>query len=97
MYYQADDAKKKFKQFLGAMLSISAYYIFGLPLGILLAFKLHYGLRGMWISLTFALAYCGVVGTWLSLRTVWNVEVQKVQERLEEEDKRRRDSGVSAA
>jgi MATE family multidrug resistance protein len=79
------------------MLSISAYYIFGLPLGVLLAFNFHYGLRGMWISLALALAYCAVVGTWLSLQTDWNVEVVKVQERLKEEDKMRRDSEGFAA
>ena len=78
------------QQALGAMLSISAYYILGLPLGVFLAFRLHYGLHGMWISLTFALACCGVIGTWISLRADWNVEVQKVQERLKEEDKRRK-------
>jgi MATE family multidrug resistance protein len=71
------------------MLTMTAYYIFGLPLGVLFAFKLQYGLHGMWISLTLALAYCAVIGTWLAVRTDWNREVQKVQDRLKEEDKRR--------
>jgi len=78
------------------MLSICAYYILGLPLGVFLAFKLQYGLRGMWMSLTFALACCGVIGTWISLRADWNVEVQKVQDRLKEEDKRHRSLESSA-
>jgi MATE family multidrug resistance protein len=72
------------------MLSLSGYYIFGIPLGVFFAFKLQYGLQGLWMGLTLALVYCAVLGTWLCLRTDWDREVQKVQDRLREEDKRRK-------
>jgi len=75
---------------LGAMLSISGYYVFGIPLGIFFAFKLHYGLHGLWTGLTLALIYCSVLETWFCVRTDWEMEVQKVQDRLKEEDKIRK-------
>jgi len=78
------------RQMLGAMLSLSGYYILGIPLGMFFAFKLHYGLHGLWMGLTFSLIYCALLGTWLCVRTNWEREVQKVQDRLKEEDKRRR-------
>ncbi|KAF8870967.1 MATE efflux family protein [Gymnopilus junonius] len=77
------------KQFLGALLNLSAYYIFGIPLGIYLAFSHHYGLHGLWVGLTFSLVYCAVIGTWVCLRSNWDRQVYKVMQRLKEEDKRR--------
>ncbi|KAF8962337.1 mate-domain-containing protein [Flammula alnicola] len=78
------------KQFLGALLNLSAYYIFGIPLGIYLAFRHHLELHGLWLGLTFSLVYCALIGTWLCLLTDWDHEVRKVEQRLEEEDKVRR-------
>ncbi|KDR72491.1 hypothetical protein GALMADRAFT_252589 [Galerina marginata CBS 339.88] len=78
------------KQFLGALLNLSAYYIFGIPLGIYLAFTRQMGLHGLWLGLTFSLVYCAVIGTWISVRTDWDREVDKVMHRLKEEDLRRK-------
>ncbi|KAF9476807.1 MATE efflux family protein [Pholiota conissans] len=75
------------KQFVGALLNLSAYYIFGIPLGIYLAFKQELGLHGLWLGLTFSLVYSAVFGTWIALRTDWDREVRKVAQRLKEEDK----------
>ncbi|KAF8189379.1 MATE efflux family protein [Pholiota molesta] len=77
------------KQFVGALLNLSAYYIFGIPLGIYLAFKQALGLHGLWLGLTFSLVYSAVIGTWMALRTDWDREVWKVTQRLKEEDKTR--------
>jgi MATE family multidrug resistance protein len=77
------------QQLLGAMLSLSGYYIFGIPLGFFFTFKLQYGLHGLWMGLTFSLVYCAAFGTWFCVRTDWDREVQKVQDRLKEEDKMR--------
>jgi len=69
---------------LGALLNLSAYYIFGIPLGIYLAFKHHFGLHGLWIGLTFSLVYCSLIGTWVCVTTDWDKEVRKVIERNSE-------------
>ncbi|KAJ7581061.1 multidrug/Oligosaccharidyl-lipid/Polysaccharide flippase [Mycena floridula] len=74
------------KQILGAFLNVSAYYIFGIPLGAWLAFNRSMGLQGLWIGLTVSLVYCGVIGTWLCLTTDWDEEVEKVLARIEAEE-----------
>ncbi|KAI0000631.1 MATE efflux family protein [Russula compacta] len=79
------------KQFTGALLNLSAYYLLGIPFGIWLAFRRNMGLHGLWYGLTLSLVYCAAVGVWLGLKTDWNREVQKVQKRLGA-DKSNRDS-----
>ncbi|GJJ08326.1 hypothetical protein Clacol_002537 [Clathrus columnatus] len=73
------------RQFTGAMLNLSAYYVIGIPLALYLTFKLGMGLIGLWLGLTVALVYCAVLGVWIALRTDWNLEVQKVKDRAERE------------
>jgi MATE family multidrug resistance protein len=69
----------------------SAYYVIGLPLGIYLAFRWHLGIHGLWIGLTISLIYCSTVGSWICFRTDWNKEVMKVIERLKLDDQTRWD------
>ncbi|TFK22395.1 MATE efflux family protein [Coprinopsis marcescibilis] len=78
------------KQFLGALLNLSSYYIIGIPFGMWLTFRCDMGLEGLWIGLTVSLVYCSVLGTTICLRTDWDQEVLKVVKRLEEEDKLRK-------
>lgn len=70
------------KQLTGAVLNLSAYYIIGIPFGMLLGFKYGMGLHGIWIGLTVSLVYCAVFGTWIGLRTDWQRQVEKVERRL---------------
>jgi len=70
------------KQFTGALLNLSAYYVIGIPFGIWLAFKENMGLHGLWLGLTVSLIYCAVVGTILCLRADWDRQVQKALGRL---------------
>jgi MATE family multidrug resistance protein len=70
------------KQLTGAALNLSAYYVIGIPFGMLLSFKYHMDLIGLWCGLTVALVYCSVFGTWVALRTDWQHQVYKVEKRL---------------
>ncbi|KZT39453.1 MATE efflux family protein [Sistotremastrum suecicum HHB10207 ss-3] len=78
------------KQMTGAILNLSAYYVIGVPFGLWLAFKRDLELAGLWIGLSVSLFYCAAVGCWLCLRTDWDVEVEKVMRRVEEEEERDR-------
>ncbi|CDO73899.1 hypothetical protein BN946_scf185016.g56 [Trametes cinnabarina] len=79
------------KQFTGALLNLSAYYVVGIPFGIWLAFWRGMQLHGLWIGLTVSLVYCAAAGVWLCLRTDWNREVEKVRVRLEADKHANRD------
>ncbi|KII84673.1 hypothetical protein PLICRDRAFT_357130 [Plicaturopsis crispa FD-325 SS-3] len=76
------------KQFTGALLNLSAYYVIGIPFGVWLAFKRGMELHGLWVGLTVSLVYCAAWGVGMCLRTDWVREVAKVQERIDAEAKR---------
>ncbi|KAG8793287.1 hypothetical protein FRC17_008467, partial [Serendipita sp. 399] len=74
------------KQDAGALLCLIGYYIIGLPLGLLLAFKAKVGLQGLWIGLTVALVFQGLGGLYIcTIRADWDKEVRKTMIRLGQE------------
>ncbi|KAH9918955.1 MATE efflux family protein [Fomitopsis serialis] len=75
------------KQFTGALLNLSAYYVIGIPFGLWLTFWQDMHLHGLWIGLTVSLFYCGTIGVWLCMRTDWAREVEKVRARLDADQK----------
>ncbi|RPD65257.1 MATE efflux family protein [Lentinus tigrinus ALCF2SS1-7] len=75
------------KQFTGALLNLSAYYVIGIPFGIWLAFWHDMKLHGLWIGLTVSLVYSAAFGIWICLRANWDREVEKVRIRLEADNK----------
>ncbi|KZT68931.1 MATE efflux family protein [Daedalea quercina L-15889] len=75
------------KQFTGALLNLSAYYVIGIPFGLWLTFWRDMHLHGLWVGLTVSLFYCGTVGVWICVRTDWVREVEKVRARLEADGK----------
>lgn len=77
------------KQFTGALLNLSAYYLLGIPVGIWFAFWWDMKLHGLWIGLTLSLVYCSVLGIIICLRSDWEYEVKKVMNRLKAEAKAR--------
>lgn len=70
------------KQVLGAFLNLTAFYVIGIPFGILFAFKLHLQLLGLWLGLCTALVYAAAASLWFVLRTDWEKEVERTRERL---------------
>lgn len=75
------------KQFTGALLNLSAYYVIGIPFGLWLAFKQDMQLAGLWCGLTAALLYTSTLSIWICLKTNWKREVEKVAERLAVDNK----------
>ncbi len=61
----------------------------GIPLGIILAFRWSMGLVGLWIGQTVGLIYCASLSTFICLRIDWDVEMVKIMERLDKEQKQR--------
>jgi len=75
------------KQFTGALLNLSAYYVIGIPFGIWLTFWRGMQLHGLWIGLTVSLVYCATIGVWICVRTDWEREVEKVRKRVAADQK----------
>ncbi|KAJ3799579.1 MOP flippase, partial [Lentinula aff. detonsa] len=77
------------RQHLGAIFNFVAYYVLALPLGIFLAFRLDYGLKGLWIGQVVGLTLVGV-GEYATIwfGTDWVYEVEKGVQRNSEEAKR---------
>ncbi|KAG8837345.1 hypothetical protein FRC20_006770 [Serendipita sp. 405] len=75
------------KQDVGALLCLIGYYMIGIPLGLLLAFKGKLGLEGLWIGLTVALVIQGMGGLYIcTIRADWDLEVRKAMIRLGQEE-----------
>ena len=58
----------------GLIVQIVGYWIIGLPIGYLLAFRLHYGAVGLWLGLCAGLIVAG-----LALTTVWHRTTRKLR------------------
>ncbi|KAK7279920.1 hypothetical protein RJT34_24981 [Clitoria ternatea] len=69
-------------QALVAYINTGCYYVFGLPLGFLLGYKVNWGVQGLWGGMI-----CGIVLQTLLLlfilyKTNWNKEVEQTNERM---------------
>ncbi|KAJ4476405.1 mate-domain-containing protein [Lentinula edodes] len=77
------------RQHLGAFYNFVAYYVLALPLGIFLAFRSEYGLKGLWIGQLVGLTVVGISEYVVILvGTDWECEVEKGVRRNLEEAKR---------
>ncbi|KAJ1982581.1 ethionine resistance protein [Dimargaris xerosporica] len=74
------------KQKLGALLSLPAYYVIGVPLGVYLGFQWHLGIVGIWGGLSTGVFFICFSELYFYLRTDWDKEVARCQKRVGYED-----------
>lgn len=70
------------RQNLGAILNIIAYYLFALPIGLVLAFKLNLGIVGLWYGLCLALFTTSACLLFITAKTDWREQVDNTTERF---------------
>nr|CAD1840995.1 unnamed protein product [Ananas comosus var. bracteatus] len=72
-----------------AYVNVGCYYIFGVPLGVLLGFKFNLGAKGIWGGMIGGTFMQTLILLWVTFRTDWNKEVQEAMKRLDKwEDKK---------
>ncbi|GER37081.1 MATE efflux family protein [Striga asiatica] len=71
-------------QKIGAFINLGSYYLVGIPVAILLAFVLHIGGKGLWLGILCALLVQLVCLLAITIRTNWELEAKKAEERVYE-------------
>ncbi|XP_027153670.1 protein DETOXIFICATION 29-like [Coffea eugenioides] len=71
-------------QALVAYVNIACYYLFGIPLGLLLGYKINMGVKGIWYGMVSGTAVQTVVLFWIVYRTNWNKEASVAAKRIQE-------------
>ncbi|ERN13765.1 hypothetical protein AMTR_s00049p00189210, partial [Amborella trichopoda] len=61
-------------QTLVAYVNIGCYYFFGIPLGLLLGYKLDFGVTGIWSGMLAGTGVQILILIWMTYRTNWNKE-----------------------
>ncbi|KAI4341516.1 hypothetical protein MLD38_026230 [Melastoma candidum] len=69
-------------QKIGAFVNLGSYYLIGIPCGVLLAFVLHVGGKGLWLGIICALVVQVVCLLLITLRTDWDQEANKASNRV---------------
>ncbi|KAI3745380.1 hypothetical protein L1987_58491 [Smallanthus sonchifolius] len=67
-----------------AYVNIGCYYVVGVPLGSLLAFKFDLGAKGIWSGMIGGMTMQTVILLWVTFRTDWNIEVEKARNRVKQ-------------
>ncbi|PKI61028.1 hypothetical protein CRG98_018590 [Punica granatum] len=65
-----------------AYVNVGCYYLIGIPLGVVLGFKLDFGVKGIWSGMIGGTVLQTIILLWFTFRTDWNKEVDKAQNRL---------------
>ena len=72
------------RQTLGAKMNFVAYYLLGVPLGCVLAFRLHWGVEGLWYGMTLGLISIASLGSFLVKKSDWKQLAMNAKERMDE-------------
>ncbi|CAH1419096.1 unnamed protein product [Lactuca virosa] len=67
-----------------AYINISCYYIFGIPLGLLLGFVANWGVKGIWIGMMTGTVIQTLVLVWICYRTNWDKEASMAENRIKQ-------------
>jgi len=70
------------RQNIGAYLNFVAYYIVGIPFGVLLAFYFDQGILGLWIGIGSGLLLASMVGSFIIFKSDWIAIAKETVERL---------------
>ncbi|CAA7404806.1 unnamed protein product [Spirodela intermedia] len=65
-----------------AYINIGSYYFFGVPIGLLLAFKFDFGVKGIWCGMIFGTLLQIMILVLMAFRTNWNKEASTTRERV---------------
>jgi len=74
------------KQATGMLITLSAYWVFGLPLSVCFSFWKTHGIQGLWYGPTVATLYCTLFYNILIKRIDWAALIKEVRERREKEN-----------
>ncbi|KAK4404541.1 protein DETOXIFICATION 16 [Sesamum angolense] len=69
-------------QKIGAIVNLGSFYIIGIPLGVVLAFVLHLGGKGLWIGIISAVFAQTFFLSIITFRTNWETEARKASARV---------------
>ncbi|KAL3535344.1 hypothetical protein ACH5RR_003805 [Cinchona calisaya] len=69
-------------QKIGAIINLGAYYLIGIPLGVLLAFVYHVGGKGLWTGIIVAVFSQTIFLLITTIRTNWQKEAKKASARV---------------
>ncbi|ERN20529.1 hypothetical protein AMTR_s00068p00197570 [Amborella trichopoda] len=65
---------------IGANVNLGAFYFIGMPVALVLAFKVKIGFSGLWLGLLVAQISCAVTLGVVVIRTNWVVQAQRAEE-----------------
>ncbi|KAF3772903.1 DETOXIFICATION 29 protein [Nymphaea thermarum] len=69
-------------QAIVAYVNVGCYYLFGLPLGLVMGYKLNLGVTGIWSGMTIGVALQSLILFTMTYRTNWNKEASAASERI---------------
>ncbi|WMV36506.1 hypothetical protein MTR67_029891 [Solanum verrucosum] len=72
-------------QKIGAYVNLGAFYLWGIPIGIVLAFVCHVGGKGLWLGIILAISAQVVIYSVIILRTNWDEQAKKAAVRVTQE------------
>ncbi|CAH1763522.1 2979_t:CDS:2 [Entrophospora sp. SA101] len=85
------------RQDIVATIYLTSYYLIGMPLSLILAFRFSYGLKGLWIGVIVGSLIMGLGLVLAVITTDWQLEVKKCQKRISREELKEREGGRRGA